>query len=475
MAEAVDHAVRFQMTGISKSFGATTALKDVNFKVGAGEVCALVGQNGAGKSTLMNILSGAAQPDTGTMMLDGVSYHPRNPLEARRSGVAMIHQELSLAPDLSVEENIVLGVEPAPYGIVRRGEMRAKAKDVLRQLHHSEISPTTRGGQLSVAEQQLVEIARALAIGCRVLVLDEPTSSIARADVERLFEIIGRLKAQGHAVVYISHFIDEVKEVADRFAVLRDGRNAGGGEVRSATRKEIVEMMVGRSMEELYPRTSRSPAEAILDIAPGIALRRGEVLGIAGLVGAGRTRLLRRLFALESSWKSVGMVSEDRKGEGLAMGMTVTDNLTLPRLTGWVSPSKQSALARRWIQDLEIRCHDDRQEISELSGGNQQKVALARLLYCDVDVLLLDEPTRGIDVGSKAQIYELIDQLVTNGKAVLIVSSYFPELIGICDRVAVMHRGKLSAPRPVSEVDEHQLMLEACSGLDDSHEHHDSR
>jgi len=475
MAEAVNYAVRFEMTGISKSFGATTALKDVNLKVVAGEVCALVGQNGAGKSTLMNILSGAAQPDTGTMMLDGVSYHPRNPLEARRSGVAMIHQELSLAPDLSVEENIVLGMEPAPYGIVRRAEIRAKAEDVLRQLHHSEISPTTPAGQLSVAEQQLVEIARALAIGCRVLVLDEPTSSIARADVERLFEIIGRLKAQGHAVVYISHFIDEVKEVADRFAVLRDGRNAGGGEVRSATRKEIVEMMVGRSMEELYPRTSRSPAEAILDIAPGIALRRGEVLGIAGLVGAGRTRLLRRLFALESSWKSVGMVSEDRKGEGLAMGMTVTDNLTLPRLTGWVSPSKQSALARRWIQDLEIRCHDDRQEISELSGGNQQKVALARLLYCDVDVLLLDEPTRGIDVGSKAQIYEWIDQLVTNGKAVLIVSSYFPELIGICDRVAVMHRGQLSAPRPVSEVDEHQLMLEACSGLDDSHEHHDSR
>src|SRR5215510_10030104 len=476
MAEAVMQAVRFEMTGISKSFGATTALKDVNFKVGAGEVCALVGQNGAGKSTLMSILSGAAQPDTGTMMLDGVSYHPRNPLEARRSGVAMIYQELSLAPDLSVEENIVLGMEPSQYGIVRRAEMRAKAKDVLRQLHHSEISPTTPAGLLSVAEQQLVEIARALAIGCRVLVLDEPTSSIARADVERLFEIISRLKAQGHAVVYISHFTDEVKEVADRFAILRDGRNAGGGEVRSATRKEIVEMMVGRSMEELYPRTSRSPGEAILDIAPDIALRRGEVLGIAGLVGAGRTRLLRRLFALESPWKSVGMVSEDRKGEGLAMRMTVSDNLTLPQLTGWVSPSKQSDVARRWIQDLKIRCHDDRQEISELSGGNQQKVALGRLLYCDVDVLLLDEPTRGIDVGSKAQIYELIDDLVAGGKAVLIVSSYFPELIGICDRIAVMHRGKLSAPRPVSEVDEHQLIMEACSGLGyDSHEHHDSR
>jgi ribose transport system ATP-binding protein len=280
-------------------------------------------------------------------------------------------------------------------------------------------------------------------------------------------------------VVYISHFIDEVKEVADRFAVLRDGRNAGGAEVRSTTRQEIVEMMVGLSVEELYPRTSRCPGESILDIAPGIALRRGEVLGIAGLVGAGRTRLLRGLFvgsigavydrpgahrAPLQPWKSVGMVSEDRKGEGLAMRMTVSDNLTLPRLTGWVSPSKQSDVARRWIQDLEIRCQDDRQEISELSGGNQQKVSLARLLYCDVEVLLLDEPTRGIDVGSKAQVYELIDQIVANGKAVLIVSSYFPELIGICDRIAVIHRGKLSAPRPVSEVDEHQLMLEACSG-----------
>ncbi len=465
MAEAVSQEVCFEMTGISKSFGATIALKDVNFKVAAGEVCALVGQNGAGKSTLMSILSGAAQPDAGAMMLDGVSYCPRSPLEARRGGVAMIYQEVSLAPDLSVEENIVLGMEPAQYGIVRRAEMRAKAEDVLRQLHHSEISPTTPAGRLSVAEQQLVEIARALAVGCRVLVLDEPTSSIARADVERLFEIIGRLKGQGHAVVYISHFIDEVKEVADRFVVLRDGRNAGGGDVRSAARKEIVEMMVGRPMEELYPRTPRSSGDAIIDIAPGIALHRGEVLGIAGLVGAGRTRLLRKLFARGAPWNAgLGMVSEDRKGEGLAMGMSVADNLTLPRLSGWVSPSKQSVVARRWIQNLNIRCYDDRQEISELSGGNQQKVALARLLHCDVSVFLLDEPTRGIDVGSKAQIYELIDKLVAGGKGVVIVSSYFPELIGICDRIAVMHRGRLGVPRPVSEVDEHQLMLEACSG-----------
>jgi ribose transport system ATP-binding protein len=399
------------------------------------------------------------------MMLDGVSYHARNPFEARRSGVAMIYQELSLAPDLSVEENIVLGMEPTQWGFVRRGEMRMNAEDVLRQLHHSEISPDTPAGKLSVAQQQLVEIARALAIGCRVLVLDEPTSSIARGDVERLFEIIGRLRDQGHAVVYISHFIDEVKEVADRFVVLRDGKNAGGGDIRSATRKEIVEMMVGRPIETLYPRTRRNPGEAILEIAPGIALHRGEVFGIAGLVGSGRTSLVRRLFATHRPWKSgIGMVSEDRKGEGLAMDMSVTDNMTLPRLTGWVSPSKQSAAARRWIQKLNIRCHDDHDRISALSGGNQQKVALARLLYCDVDVLLLDEPTRGVDVGSKAQIYELIDKLVAAGKAALIVSSYFPELIGICDQIAVMHRGKLGLPHSVAELDEHRLMLEATSG-----------
>jgi ribose transport system ATP-binding protein len=475
MAE-VASAVRFEMTGISKSFGATIALKDVNFKVCSGEVCALVGQNGAGKTTLMGILAGATQPDAGTMMLDGVSYRPRNPLEARRAGIAMIYQELSLAPDLSVEENIVLGMEPTHYGVVRRDEMHARAEDVLRRLHHFEISPTTLAGRLSLAQQQLVEIARALAVGCRVLVLDEPTSSIARADVERLFEIIRRLKDQGHAVVYISHFIEEVKEVADRFVVLRDGRNAGGGEVRSATRAEIVEMMVGRSLEELYPRTPRNPGEAILDIVPGITLHRGEVFGIAGLVGAGRTRLLRRLFAVGAvydrpgahrappQWSGVGMVSEDRKGEGLATGMSVTDNLTLPRLSAWVSRSKQSAVSLRWIQALNIHCRDERQEISDLSGGNQQKVALARLLHCNVDVLLLDEPTRGIDVGSKAQIYELIDRLVAGGKAVLIASSYFPELIGICDRIAVMHRGKLGRPRPASEVDEHQLMMEATSG-----------
>lgn len=464
---------RFEMRGISKSFGATAALTNVDLHVRSGEVCALVGQNGAGKSTLMSILSGALQPDAGTMLLDGVAYRPRSPFEARRSGVAMIYQELSLAPHLSVEENIVLGMEPTHFGCVKRSEVRETAKNTLEQLHHSEISPATPVSLLSVAEQQLVEIARALAIGCQVLVLDEPTSSIARTDVERLFDIIDRLKQQGHAVVYISHFIDEVKEVADRFVILRDGRNAGEGEIASATRNQIVEMMVGRPVEELYPRTRRTGGEPILEFDT-MSLHRGEVLGIAGLVGAGRTRLLRRIFGLDpvkggrikvASWQSgVGMLSEDRKGEGLAMGLDIADNLTLPHLPLWIRPAQQGSIGRQWIERLGIRCGGERQTVSELSGGNQQKVALARLLHCDVDVFLLDEPTRGIDVASKAQIYELIDQLVSAGKAVLIVSSYFPELIGICDRVTVMHRGKLGPARRAHDVDEHQLMLEATAG-----------
>jgi ribose transport system ATP-binding protein len=461
MAEAL--TPRFEMRGISKAFDATQALKDVDLHVMSGEVCALVGQNGAGKSTLMSILSGALRPDRGTMSLDGIAYHPRDPLAARRAGVAMIYQELSLAPHLSVEENIVLGVEPTRRGFIDRVEMRRIAEAALERLNHPEIHPSTLTLELSIAEQQLVEIARALAVGCRVLVLEEPTSSVSRSDAERLFDIVRHLKQQGHAIVYISHFIDEVKAVADRFVVLRDGRNAGCGSVAATSREQIVEMMVGRSVKDLYPRTRRQPGETLLQFE-SITLRRGEIIGIAGLVGAGRTRLLRRILQSGRQGLNIGMLSEDRKNEGLAIGMSIADNITLPRLPRWIRPAQQAADSERWIQRLEIRCRDGRQMVSALSGGNQQKVAFARLLHCDVDVLLLDEPTRGIDVASKAQIYELIDQLVAAGKGVLIVSSYFPEVVAICDLLAVMHRGRLGRLRPIHEIDEHQLMLEAAAG-----------
>src|SRR3954447_3773823 len=296
---------RFEMRGIRKAFGATIALGGVDLSVASGEVCGLIGQNGAGKSTLMSILAGALKPDSGEMLIDGARYAPENPLEARRAGIAMIYQALSLAPHLSVMENILMGAEPMRYGLVDRTSMRSIARSALADLGHDDISPDAPVGSLSVAAQQLVEIARAIAVGCRVLVLDEPTRSLGRADVHRLFDLLARLKAQGHAIVYISHFIEEVKEVADRFTVLRDGRNAGGGATKDATHDAIVALMVGRSVGDLFPRTRRVRGDAILDVAelePGSAsftLHRGEILGIAGLIGSGRTRLLRTLFGLE--------------------------------------------------------------------------------------------------------------------------------------------------------------------------------
>ena len=483
------------MRGIRKVFGGTVAVNAVDLDVSPGEVCALVGQNGAGKSTLMSILAGVMQPDEGEMWIDGVPYRPRNPQDARRAGVMMIYQELSLAPDLSVMENIALGVEPARFGVVDRQRMRTMTVDALDQLGHSDIAPEATAGTLSVAEQQIVEIARALACGSRVLVLDEPTSSLGSDDTRRLFELMARLKQQGHAIVYISHFIEEVKAIADRVVVLRDGLVAGGGQAAALSTNEIVRLMVGRGVDDLYPRGARQRREPVLEIeavGPGAAsftLHRGEIFGIAGLIGAGRTRLLRTIFGLDpvrtgavrvaafagsgrdvrQRWqRGIGMLSEDRKGEGLAFGLSIADNMTLSKFAGlgpgpFVVPARQEKAADRWMDRLAIRATGARQDVSELSGGNQQKVAFARLLHHDVDVLILDEPTRGIDVGSKVQIYALIDELVSrdNARAVLMVSSYLPELLGLCDRIAVMQRGRLGPPKPVAEWDEHLLMAAA--------------
>jgi ribose transport system ATP-binding protein len=409
----------------------------------------------------------------------------------------MIHQELSLAPHLTVMENVGLGMEPVRRGLVDWTRMREVAADALAQLGHADIRPDAVVAGLSPAAQQLVEVARALASGARVVVLDEPTSSLSHDDVRRLFALIGRLKAQGLAVVYISHFIEEVKAVSDRVVVLRDGRVAGGRATGEMSAEAIVELMVGREVEDLYPHTARQPGDVLLELEhlePGAAtltLRRGEVAGIAGLLGAGRTRLLRTIFGLEpvrsgrirvGAWsgpaspaarwaQGAGMLSENRSAEGLATGLSIADNLTLSNLAGLgpgflVYPARQSAAARRWIDRLGIRSAGPQQAVAELSGGNQQKVAIARLLHHDVDLLVLDEPTRGIDVGSKAQIYALLDALASGRaggrpRAVLMVSSYLPELLGLCDRVAVMCRGRLGPLRPTTEWTEHSLLMEA--------------
>lgn len=482
---------RLRMAGIAKRFGATLALNGVDLEVRSGEVLALVGENGAGKSTLMKVLSGAHAPDSGQMWLDGEPYRPRNPLDARRAGVAMIYQELSLAPHLSVMENIVLGMEPVIGPFINWSMVRQRATEALKQLGRPDIPLDLPTSKLSIAEQQLVEIGRAVAVGCRALVLDEPTSSLTARDIDLLFDLVNRLKAQGHAIVYISHFLEEVKEISDRFTVLRDGQSVGGGVTADASPDQIISMMVGRKVADLYPRSKREPGEVILKVksiasmgkpvAASLTLHRGEVFGIAGLVGAGRTELLQAIFGLrrvrsgqiklgayfgpaspaKRLMQGMGMLSEDRKTEGLALGLSIADNITLSKLGRFISPARQAIASRKWVETLGIRCRAPWQAVGDLSGGNQQKVALARLLHHDVDVLLLDEPTRGIDVGAKALIYKEIDELARSGKAVLMVSSYLPELMGTCDCLAVMCRGRLGPTHRVSEITEHQIMLEA--------------
>ncbi len=495
--------VVLRMRGVRKRFGPVVALDGVELEVRRGEVHALLGENGAGKSTLMKVLSGACTPDGGEIELEGRPFAPMSPLDALRCGVAMIYQELNLAPDLSVEENVMLGREERRFGLLRRGTMRPRVERALEALgpsHERGFGPRTPVAELGPGERQLVEIARALAAEARILVLDEPTSSLSRRDAERLFATLRRLRATGTAMVYISHFLEEVERVADRLTVLRDGRSVGSGEVAGTPMARMIELMAGRRLDELFPRVPHEPGEVVLELdqlagerlprQASLALRRGEILGIFGLVGAGRTEMLRAVFALDpvrrgevrvasvtSPGRSprarlaqgLGLLSEDRKAEGLALGLSVTENTTLSRLApfarlGWIRRSEQAKATRRWIERLSIRCREVSQPVGELSGGNQQKVALARLLHHDVDVLLLDEPTRGIDVGAKVEVYRLMGELAAQGKALLFVSSYLPELLGVCDRVAVMHRGELGPARPAGERGEHEILDEAARG-----------
>ena len=490
------------MSGIEKRYGATVALAGVSLEARAGEVLALVGENGAGKSTLMKVLAGAVAPDAGEMRLDGAQYWPQGPDAARRAGVAMIHQELALAPHLSVAENVLLGCEPRRGPFVDRAELRRRAAAALAQVGRGDLELDLPVGRLGPADAQLVEIARAVALEARVLVLDEPTSSLGREDVARLFVLVRKLRERGAAIVYISHALEEVIELADRAVVLRDGASVATLERAELSPERLVAAMVGREVSELYPRSAATPGEVVARVSglrglgklreASLELRRGEVLGIAGLVGAGRTELLRALFGLDrvvagelrvlaldgargpsERWmQGVGLASEDRKREGLALGLSIADNLCQPRLDrhargGWIRGASTEDAARDWIARLGIRCAGPSQPVGRLSGGNQQKVALARLLHCDADILLLDEPTRGVDVAAKAEIYRLIDELARGSRprAVLMVSSYLPELFGTCDRIAVMARGVLGVARDVDAIDERGVMLEAAGGM----------
>ncbi len=487
-------AVRLRLAGIQKSFGATRALKNVSLEIAPGEVHAIIGENGAGKSTLMKVLSGAHRADEGAMELSGAAYEPENPHDARLKGVAMIYQELNLALHLTAQENILLGAESTRWGWLDARAARARARAALAQLGHERLDLDRRAGDFSIAEQQIIEIARALLIQPQVLIMDEPTSSLTQADTEKLFATINRLRTQGVSVIYISHFLEECRRIADRFTVLKDGETVGSGELKDASLDHIVTLMTGREVKDLYPRTAHTPGAVVLEVkavASGSRLKRatlqvraGEIFGLAGLIGAGRTDLLRTIFGLDAlgagevcivgaaagaasprdRWlQGVGFLSENRKEEGLMLNQSVADNLTLTKMNefgrmGWIGGGRQQAAAQRWVNELRVKCHDATQKIGQLSGGNQQKVALARLLEHPARIFLLDEPTRGIDVGSKAQIYQLVSELAAAGKAVVVVSSYLPELLGLCDTIGVMCRGELAAVRARPEWSETEIM-----------------
>jgi ribose transport system ATP-binding protein len=487
------------MTAISKRFGATRALDDVSLELHRGQVLALIGENGAGKSTLMGILSGAHQPDAGKMEIDAHAYSPRRPHDARLAGVAMIYQELNLAPDLTVEANIMLGQEQTRSGFITRSENQRIARSALDRLGHADLPLDRLVNRLSPGLQQVVEIARALVVKSKVIVFDEPTSSLARADVERLFQTIGRLRNEGLGIIYISHFLEEIRRVCDHYVILRDGRSVAAGTLTGASESQIVSLMVGRRIDELFPNVPHTPGQTMLAVESlsGIQkphnvtfeLRRGEILGIAGLVGAGRTELIRSIFALDPVRtghirvsthlpgptpkarirSGLAFVSEDRKREGLALSCSIADNITYSRLSpynraGWLNLRKRRQAVTNWMQDLEIKAASPDAATLSLSGGNQQKVAIARVLHQQADVLLLDEPTRGIDVATKAIIYRLIGELAASGKAILFVSSYLQELLRVCDRIGVMSRGRLREMRPANEWTEESLLARSIEG-----------
>jgi ribose transport system ATP-binding protein len=474
-------ALLLEMRGITKSYPGVAALDGVDFAVAAGEVHALVGENGAGKSTLMRILAGAERRDAGEIRIEDRPATLDTPQQALAHGIAMIYQELNLVPHLSVAENLFLGREPSAGlpGFIDFPALYAAAVEVMDGLG-VHVDVRSEVARLSLSQRQMVEIARATSREARVLAMDEPSATLSQHEIESLFRLIAGLRARGVGIIYISHRLEEIAQIADRVTVLRDGRVVGTRPVAETSRGEIIQMMVGRELGEGIPKRAASPGEVVLEARGlrhgksvqnvSLTLRRGEVVGLGGLVGAGRTEVARCLFGadrLESGTllldgkplhlrgprdaigHGIALVPEDRKGLGLILSMPVRENVTLAHLAplsrgGFIAARRERAVAAEYVESLSIRTPSTEQPVGFLSGGNQQKVVLARWLLTQARVLLFDEPTRGIDVAAKVEIYELVNTLAARGVAILMISSELPELLGMSDRILVMHEGRLA-------------------------------
>ncbi|GAA3451305.1 sugar ABC transporter ATP-binding protein [Dactylosporangium matsuzakiense] len=491
------------LEGVSKSFGAVAALRDVRLELRAGEAHALVGENGAGKSTLVKILAGAHAPDAGTLSIDGRPLVLNNPADARAAGIAVIYQEPTLFPDLSVAENIFMGRQPLKSGRrIDAAAMRRLAAGLFARLG-VQLDPDRPARGLSIADQQLVEIAKAISFDARVLIMDEPTAALSGVEVERLFSVARSLRDAGAAVLFISHRFDEVFALCERITVMRDGQWVSTDPAADLTVADVVRRMVGREVGELYPKERTAPSglatvgEARLEVRGlsrqgafhdvGFTVHSGEIVALAGLVGAGRSEVIRAVFGVDrydsgevlvdgrplrrgSAGAAIGaglaLVPEDRRQQGLVMELSVERNATLPRrwalsTLGLLFGGSERRSAQDWSQRLQVKAGRLNNAVGTLSGGNQQKVVLAKWLATAPRVLIVDEPTRGIDVGTKAEVHRLLSRLAGEGVAVLMVSSELPEVLGMADRVLVMHEGRLAADIPRTRADEESVMLAA--------------
>ncbi len=489
-----------KMTGIDKSFGSNQVLKGAGFELRDGEVHALMGENGAGKSTLMKILTGVYTRDAGTVWVDGQEVVYKNPQEAEKAGIVFIYQELNVLFDLTVEENLFMGKEITKgFGICDRKAMRAKAKEVMDRVGVN-IPVDAVMSDLSVGQQQMVEICKALMADAKVLIMDEPTAALTASETEGLFKVINSLREKGVSIVYISHRMEEIFELCDRITVLRDGTYVGTEVISEIDLDHIVQMMIGRTIGERFPKREATIGAEVLRVE-GLTsgklfkdvhfdVKAGEVLGVSGLMGAGRTEIMHAIFGnlpidagkvyidgKEVNIKSprqaiaagIGFITEDRKVEGLLLEKSIAENIDIANLgkisNGFVlDKGKQDAIVKRGIDEFKIRCFGPDHECGNLSGGNQQKVVLAKWVYTDPKILILDEPTRGVDIGAKKEIYSIINQLAAKGVAVIMVSSELPEVLGMSDRIAVVHEGKITGIIDAAEADQAKVMTLATGG-----------
>ena len=492
--------MQIEMRGIDKSFGGNAVLKNAGFLLDDGEVHTLMGENGAGKSTLMKILTGVYTKDAGQVIVDGKEVCYNNPQEAEKAGIVFIHQELNVLFDLTVEENMFLGKEiKKVFGICDRKAMRKRVQEILDMLG-VDIDPTQRMDELSIGQQQMIEIAKALMVDAKVLIMDEPTAALTQSETEVLFKVVNSLRQKGVSIVYISHRMEEIFELCDRITILRDGTYIDTKRIADIDMNDIVKMMIGREIGERYPVRNSKIGDVAFEVknlnCPGafenvsFEVRAGEVLGVSGLMGAGRTEIMQAIFGnmpnvtgqlfldgkeiknknpQQAIQNGIGFITEDRKVEGLMLEESIMKNISLANLGrisngGVINKKKEQELVNKGIEELRIRCFGPQHECNNLSGGNQQKVIFAKWIYTNPKVLILDEPTRGVDIGAKKEIYNIINELAAKGVAIIMVSSELPEVLGMSDRVMVVREGEVRGILNKEEANQESIMTLATGG-----------